>query len=137
MGGAIAAIEKGYFQREIHEVSYHHQKEVEAGRRTVVGVNRFSDTVEPSYGQGATQTFQVDQNAVRKEQMDRLGHLKESRDNASVKDALDTLLMAAEDPRENLVPPILKAVKRYCTLGEICDVLRKVWGDYKEAPFGW
>jgi len=135
MGGAIAAVEKGYFQHEIHEVSYRYQRQVELRERTVVGVNRFKDTVQSTLGVGDNQVFQVDQDAVRREQLERLVQLRQARDSASVQGALEALGKAAEDPRENLMPPIVESVKRYATLGEICDVLRRVWGEYKEVPF--
>ena len=135
MGGAIAAVEKGYFQHEIHEVSYRYQRQVELRERTVVGVNRFKDTVQSTLGVGDNQVFQVDQDAVRREQSERLVQLRQARDSASVQGALEALGKAAEDPRENLMPPIVESVKRYATLGEICDVLRRVWGEYKEVPF--
>jgi len=133
IGGAVAAVETGYFQRQIHEASYRHQKDVEAGRRVVVGVNRFTETVDSSLFQGPARVFRVDQDAVRAEQIQRLCRLKATRNTKAVSDSLHALAEAAKDPSINLMPPILDAVRCYATLGEICGALRQVWGDYREA----
>ncbi len=133
MGGAIAAVETGYFQRMIHEASYRFQKEVESRKKVVVGVNAFKETVDSTLFQGHFQTFQVDKDAVRAEQIKRLARLRATRDTNAVKDSLKALAEAAQDPTINLIPFILSAVKSYATLGEICGVLREIWGEYKET----
>jgi methylmalonyl-CoA mutase N-terminal domain/subunit len=125
MGGAIAAIEVGYIQREIQDSAYRQQRAVDAGESVVVGVNRFADdqkvrlprlTVDPAIEQG---------------QRERLGALKARRDGGLVAGQLEALKRAARG-QDNLMPPILAAVKAYATLGEICDALREVFGEYEQ-----
>ncbi len=99
----------------------------------MVGVNAFKETVDSTLFQGPVQTFQVDQDAVRAEQIKRLARLRATRDTNAVKDSLKALAEAAQDPTINLIPFILSAVKSYATLGEICGVLREIWGEYKET----
>ena len=125
MGGAVAAIESTFIQREIQEASWRYQREIEEGSRVVVGVNRFTETEteEP------TPIFRVDPR-VAQVQMDRLVDLRQNRDNAAVQASLDRLRVAAEGT-DNLMLPILDAIKTYATLGEICDVMRGVFGDYR------
>ncbi len=126
MGGALAAIEQGYIQREIQESAYQYQKEVEREERIVVGVNRFAVTEE-----SALRRLQVDP-AVREQQTARLAALRERRDNAQVGTLLARLKETAQG-EENLMPVILECVEAYSTLGEICDALREVFGEYKAA----
>jgi len=125
LGGAVAAIEQGYQQREIQEASYRWQKEVESGKRAVVGVNKF---VSP-YPRVAGMT-RIDQAMVRS-QLVRLAEVKQSRDHARVQAALGRLKQVA-DSRENIMPAVLECVEHYASLGEVCDVLRSVFGLYKE-----
>lgn len=126
MGGAVAAIEKGYMQREIVESAYAYQREVERNARIVVGVNKF--TIEE---EAPIETLRIDP-AIEKRQINRLSQIKKERNNAKTKDILSRVRRAAEH-EENLMPVFLQAVKAYVTLGEICDVLREVFGEYK-AP---
>ncbi len=126
MGGAVASIEKGYMQREIVESAYRHQHEVENRERVVVGLNQFKAEEEMPI-----KTLRVDP-AVEKRQVQQMQVLRRKRNSASVKDALGKLRRIAEKD-ENLMPPIIEAVKEYATLGEICDVLRQVYGEYR-AP---
>ncbi len=126
MGGAVASIEKGYIQREIQDSAYKYQREVEKGERTVVGLNRFQVEEEQPGN-----LLRVDP-AVRVAQIESLQRLRSERDNEDVKNTLDGLMLAAEG-RGNLLPPILKAVRAYATLGEICDVLRGVFGEYQQV----
>jgi len=126
MGGAVPAIEKGYMQREIVESAYKHQKEVENKERIIVGLNQFA-TEEKT----PIETLRVDP-AVEKRQINRLKRIKRERNSQKLRGALNELRHTAEHEK-NLMPPILNAVKTYATLGEICDVLREVYGDYK-AP---
>jgi methylmalonyl-CoA mutase N-terminal domain/subunit len=126
MGGAPAAIEKGYIQREIQDSAYHYQREIEKEERVVVGVNRFQAAEEKP-----TNLLRVDP-AVRISQIDKLKKLKSERDEGTVKENLAQLKQAAEGS-ENLMPPILDAVKAYATLGEICDVMREVYGEYQQV----
>ena len=124
LGGAASAIEQGFIQREIQDSAYRYQREIEKGERVVVGVNKFQVEEE-----SPKDLLRVDP-AVRISQMERLKRLKSERDNARVRDILSELKNAAEG-KENLMPIILDAVKAYATLGEICDALRDVFGEYQ------
>ncbi|HIC86588.1 MAG TPA: methylmalonyl-CoA mutase, partial [Desulfobacterales bacterium] len=126
MGGAVAAIEKGFIQKEIQDSAYRYQKEIESGERVVVGVNRFQMPEEKP-----TDLLRVDP-AVRTAQIKKLEALKKERDNTKVAQALAKLKKIAEGDG-NLMPPILDAVKTYATLGEICNVLREVFGEYQPS----
>ena len=125
MGGAAAAIEKGYIQREIQDSAYKYQREIESLERVVVGLNRFQvDEEKPS------NLLRVDP-AVRIAQVDNLKKLKAERDSERVRGTLAALTKVAEG-EGNLMAPILDAVKAYATLGEICDSLRSVFGEYQQ-----
>ncbi len=126
MGGMLKAIEKGYIQREIQESSYKYQKEVESRRRVVVGVNDY--LMDESVTMGL---LRVDPVTERK-QKERLERIKATRDNINLERALTNLQKGAEK-EENLMPLIIEAVKYYATIGEICNVFREVFGEYK-AP---
>ncbi len=122
MGGAIAAIETGFIQGEVDENAYRVQKEIESGKRVIVGLNKFETEEKVSI-----KTFRSNpQTAIR--QVERLNKIKAERDAAKVHSALAEVKRAAASD-ENLVLPILKAVKTYATIGEICDQLREVWGE--------
>ncbi|MEM3731011.1 MAG: methylmalonyl-CoA mutase family protein [Candidatus Bathyarchaeia archaeon] len=125
LGGAVAAIEKGFMQREIVESAYRFQKEVEAKKRIVVGVNEFKTEEEVPI-----KILRVDPE-VEKKLIKRLNEVKRQRNQTKVKEALDGLRVAAERENENLMPFIIRAVGEYATLGEICDVLRETFGEYK------
>jgi methylmalonyl-CoA mutase N-terminal domain/subunit len=125
MGGAVAAIEKGYIQREIQDSAYRYQREIEQEERIVVGQNRFQ--IEEAKPGGL---LRVDP-AVRTSQIERLKTLRFKREDERVKKTLSDLKMGAEG-NENLMPLILEAVKAYATLGEICNVLREVFGEYQQ-----
>jgi methylmalonyl-CoA mutase N-terminal domain/subunit len=125
MGGAVAAIEKGFMQREITESAYCFQKQIEAKKRIVVGVNDFlSEEKVP------IKLLQVDP-MVEKKLVERLKEVKRQRSQAKVDEALSKLRGAADRENVNLMPFIFAAVKEYVTLGEICGVLREVFGEYK------
>jgi methylmalonyl-CoA mutase N-terminal domain/subunit len=126
MGGAVAAIEKGFIQKEIAASAYKFQQEIEKGQRIIVGLNRFQTQEDKPTG-----LLKVDPE-VGEKQKARLQELKAARDNTAVATALAELKAAAQgtDP---LMPPILKAVRNLATLGEVCDTLRGVFGEY-EAP---
>lgn len=126
MGGAIAAIEKGFFQKEIADSAYKYQKEVDDKKRTIVGVNDFQIKKEKH----PIELLRVDPK-TEKEQITSLQSLKKRRDKRTVERTLDELERAAEK-NVNLMPMIIEAVKAYATLGEICGTLRKVYGEYKE-----
>jgi methylmalonyl-CoA mutase, N-terminal domain len=125
MGGAVAAIEKGFIQKEIGDSAYRYQREVEKGERIVVGLNKFQVKEEEK----PTGLLVVDP-AVGDRQEARLKELKSTRDQGTVQKALAELKTAAEGT-DNLMPPILNAVTVLATLGEICDTLRAVWGEYE------
>jgi methylmalonyl-CoA mutase N-terminal domain/subunit len=125
MGGAIPAIERGFFQKEIADSAYKYQREIDEQKRTIVGVNDF--TVEEDH---PIELLRVDPR-VEKEQVAALQKLKRERDGRKAKEALEKLHYAAEKD-ENLMPLMINAVKAYATLGEITDVLKAVHGEYKE-----
>ncbi|MBP7110894.1 MAG: methylmalonyl-CoA mutase family protein [Firmicutes bacterium] len=126
MGGAVRAIENGFIQREIEEASYKYQMSIESGDRVVVGLNKFQ--IKEGSPKGL---LRVDE-AVRRSQIAKIAAVKAKRDQKGVDAALKALEDAARGT-DNLMPPILAAVKQYATLGEICDVMRKVFGEYKPA----
>ncbi len=126
MGGIIRAVEEGYPQREIGESAYRFQREVESGERIIVGVNAFKAAKEEPIP-----ILKIDER-VHHEQIERLKQVKAERDGAAVQAALAKVESAARGT-DNLMPPVLEAVKAYATLGEICDVFRKVWGVYREG----
>jgi methylmalonyl-CoA mutase N-terminal domain/subunit len=126
LGGAAKAIEKGFMQQEIQDSAYRYQMEVESGRRIVVGVNKFQIEEEPPKG-----LLKVNPE-VGIMQEKKLKELKSTRDNLAVAEALKELERVAKTD-DNLMPVILKCVKSYCTLGEICNTLRKVFGEYKAS----
>ncbi|MBE0520324.1 methylmalonyl-CoA mutase family protein [Candidatus Bathyarchaeota archaeon] len=125
MGGAIPAIEKGFFQKEIADSAYEYQKEVDEKRRILVGVNDYTTEEKQPI-----KVLRVDPK-VEEEQVTSLHKLKSERDNKKVNEMLEKLHYATEKD-ENLMPIIIDAVKAYATIGEICDVLRKIYGEYKE-----
>lgn len=125
VGGAVAAIEKGYIQKEIQDSAYKWQMDVESGAKVIVGVNKFQVEEKPVEG-----LLRVDA-SVGEKQKKKLAQMKANRDNEAVKAALVDLEKACEDENENLMPHILAAVKTYATLGEICGVMRKVFGEYE------
>lgn len=127
MGGAVAAIEQGYMQQEMAAHAYEYQHEVELGKRTVIGVNKFNDSKKL-----AEQDVLTADLSVGERQIARLEKMKAARDNDSVKAALEKLREAAKGT-ENLMPYLINAVKTYATLGEICGVLREEFGEYKQS----
>ncbi|MCK4240510.1 MAG: methylmalonyl-CoA mutase family protein [Candidatus Atribacteria bacterium] len=126
LGGAPRAIEKGFIQQEIQNSAYQYQKEIEEGKRIAVGVNKFQIEEESSKG-----LLKVDPEVGRR-QVEKLKKLKETRDNQKAKANLDALESAAKT-ETNLMPYILDCVNSYVTLGEICNVLRSEFGEYKES----
>ncbi|HWJ03195.1 MAG TPA: methylmalonyl-CoA mutase family protein, partial [Verrucomicrobiae bacterium] len=126
MGGVIRAIESGYMQREIQESAYRYQQEIENLDRIVVGVNKFQVAGERVDG-----LLRVDPNVAEK-QVTRLQNIRATRDNKSAAQALVKLRSAAAG-KDNAFPYILDAVRAYASLGEICGVLRDVYGEYRPA----
>jgi methylmalonyl-CoA mutase N-terminal domain/subunit len=127
MGGALRAIESGYMQGEIQDSAYAYQRDVESGRRIVVGVNRFR-----LEGEDGTPALQLDA-AQERAQIERLRQVRASRSQTAVEARLLALETAARSSA-NLMPPVLEAVDAYATVGEISDALRKVFGEY-HAPY--
>ncbi|WP_444189653.1 acyl-CoA mutase large subunit family protein [Dialister succinatiphilus] len=130
MGGAVEAIDKGYIQKEIQDSAYAWQMAVESGEKTIVGVNKFTMEEPPVTG-----LLKIDA-SVGERKKAQLAKDKENRDQAKVAEELAKLEKAAQTPAEgpdhvNLMPVILDCVRAYCTEGEICGVLRKVFGEYK------
>jgi methylmalonyl-CoA mutase N-terminal domain/subunit len=125
MGGMIPAIESGYVQTEIQNAAYKHEKEVESGERIIVGVNKFK-TEEEEY----KNLLKIDLK-VQEEQIKFLSKIKAERNSDAVKEKLSLFKNAAQG-NENLMPYILDCVKAYASIGEICDTLRNVFGEYKE-----
>ena len=124
MGGALAAIERGFIQREIQESAYRYQRAVEQGEQIVVGINEFVVQEKTTW-----RRLKVDP-VVRKRQIERLHALRERRDGERVQNLLTRLRDTAQG-EGNLLPIILACVEAYATLGEICGVLREVFGEYK------
>ncbi len=126
LGGIIRAVEEGYPQKEIAESAYRYQREVEQLERTIVGVNRFQSDAKTDIP-----TLKVHE-SVGLRQVERLRQVKAMRSQAKVAETLAGVEGAARND-QNLLPPVLEAVKAYATLGEISDVFRKVWGQYRES----
>jgi len=124
-GGAVAAIEEGFIQKEIQQSAYNYQRAVESGEQVVVGLNKF----QSEEGIALKNLLRVDP-GVMESQVAKLKKLKAERDNLAVKSALEKLKTSAQGSN-NLMPPIMEAVRCYATLGEICDTLRDVFGEYK------
>lgn len=124
MGGAVAAVEQGFMQREIHRAALETQRRIESGEEVVVGVNRFRMEEEPE-----PQLLRVDP-SLAKRQIERLKDLRSRRDAGKVEESLAALKRAAEGT-DNLMPYILDAVRAYATVGEICHALREVFGEYQ------
>jgi len=127
MGGMLTAIEKGYVQKHIQDSAYEFQRAVESKEAVVVGVNKFQ--VEEKNKDMKLLTVDA---SVGERQIKKLHELKASRDNAAVSNALEAIRLAALDESQNLMPLIIDAVRVYATEGEICGVLRGVFGEYTE-----
>jgi len=124
-GGVVACIENGFIQGQIEDASYHYQQEIERGEQIIVGVNEFKVTEDTS-----APVLRVDPE-IEDQQVRRLTEIKSGRDQVAVNSALRDLEQAAGTD-SNLMEPMLKAVRIYCSLGEICGVLRKVFGEYRQ-----
>ncbi len=134
MGGAVAAIENGHMQREIARSAYEYQRQIETGERVIVGVNRFTgeQELEVLTSRLVEHPYDPKKRAEAEEkQLRKLAQVKRERDNGQVKASLRRLNEEAKDEKANLIPPILAAVKADATIGEICDVLRGVFGEYQ------
>jgi methylmalonyl-CoA mutase N-terminal domain/subunit len=127
IGGAVAAVEKGFMQREITDSAYHFQKKIEAKKQVVVGVNEFRSEEETPI-----KTLQINP-AVERKLVQQLDHIKTLRSKTRVNESLSKMRRAAEKENVSLMPYIIEAVKEYATLGEICGTLREVYGEYKPS----
>jgi len=127
MGGMVEAIERGFPQKEIAESSYRFQQAVERKEKVIVGVNDFVQEDEPPI-----EILYIDESASDI-QLAKLERLRKTRDNDAVTRTLDHLRAAARGT-ENLMPRIIDSVRAYATIGEMCDALRDVWGEYEEVP---
>jgi len=135
MGGAVAAVENGFIQSELARSAYQHQKDIETRQRIVVGVNAFlgENELEVSTNRLVPHPYDPQRRAEAEEkQIANLTAVKRERDNERVKVTLRRLEEAAHDEKVNLIPTIMEAVEAYATIGEICDVLRGVFGEYTE-----
>jgi methylmalonyl-CoA mutase, N-terminal domain len=128
LGGVVAAIKENFQQREIAEASFRYQSELEAGRRVVVGVNRYGlDDEEP------LEILRIDP-ALEGKQVARVQALRARRDSRAVESRLGELKAAGAREDQNLMPVIIEAARAYVTMGEMCDALREVWGVWRETP---
>lgn len=125
LGGTLAAIEAGYQQRQIQEAAYQVQRAVENGSKVVVGVNKYRDE------ETATPSLQKIDPEGERRQCERVQRVRSERDPAAWESAMNRLEDCARG-QENLLPPIIEAVKAYATVGEVCDRLRSVWGEHRE-----
>lgn len=126
LGGMMAAIDKGYPQAEIANAAYHFQRQLESGEKVMVGVNRY----QAEEDKRAIETLYIDRTAETR-QVDKIKTVKTKRDPRKVELALTGLRKACEGS-ENTMPYILECVKSYCTVQEICDVMRKIFGIYRD-----
>lgn len=127
MGGMVRAIEHGFIQKEIQDSAYKYQREIESGERVVVGVNKYTVREE-----GVKDILKVNPE-LRNIQMRKIEEIKRTRDNRAVEEKLLAIREGAGNDDVNLMPAIIEAVREYATLGEICNVLRGVFGEYQES----
>lgn len=127
LGGVVQAIEKGYIQKEIQDAAFKYQREIEEAERIQVGVNKFNVEEE-----GPKDILKVNP-ALREVQTEKIAVVKSLRNNVLVEQKLAALKEAAADPKQNLMPLIVDVTKEYASLGEICNVLRDVFGEYEET----
>jgi methylmalonyl-CoA mutase, N-terminal domain len=129
LGGMVTAVEQGFPQREIADSAYRYQREIDARDRILVGVNEFR--------QGNEEPIQIPVHVITEESkqrhLARLRRVRQARDQAAAAEALRRLEVAARDGRDNLMPFLMDAVRAYATLGEMCNVLRGVYGEYRET----
>jgi methylmalonyl-CoA mutase N-terminal domain/subunit len=126
-GGAVGAIEQGFQKAEIERSAYQIAQEIDSGRRTVVGVNKYTVDVEEPY-----EPLRVDP-AIEAQQAERLARLRADRDSSAVRTALDAMKKAAETEQENVLYPMREALAARATVGEVSHALRDVWGTYIPA----
>jgi methylmalonyl-CoA mutase N-terminal domain/subunit len=130
MGGIVKAVEEGYPQREIARAAFEFQREVDAGRRPIVGVNKYTTPEDGDH----IPTLKIE-HATETGQIDRVRTFRTQRDPAAAERALADVREALRDDRQNVMPPILAAVKQHVTLGEICDLFRSELGEYRDPAY--
>jgi methylmalonyl-CoA mutase N-terminal domain/subunit len=130
MGGITKAVEEGYPQREIARSAFEFQREVDTGRRAIVGVNKY---VTPEEGDHIP-TLKIE-HATESAQIDRVKVFRGQRDAAAADRALAAVREALRDDKQNVMPPILDAVRQHVTLGEICDLFRAELGEYRDPAY--
>jgi methylmalonyl-CoA mutase N-terminal domain/subunit len=128
LGGMVQAVKQAYPQREIADAAYELQQEIDAGRRSVVGVNAHTEGDDND-----TAMLRIDP-ALERKQIDRLNAVRGRRDDTAVEDSLTALKAAAASERQNLMMPLLTAARVHASEGEIIQALQDVWGDYRESP---
>jgi methylmalonyl-CoA mutase N-terminal domain/subunit len=125
LGGSVRAIEEGYMQEQIATSAYNYQLAIESGKKTVVGLNAFVQT-----GEKEIPILRIDE-SIRAQQIQKINTLKQSRDAKRVNEALEMITICASS-KMNLMPAVMEAVDCQCTLGEISDTLRQVFGEYRQ-----
>ena len=128
LGGMVQAVKQGYPQREIADAAFELQMEIDSGRRTVVGVNRYTEGDEQ-----ATEILRIDP-ALEARQIESVRAVRSARDESAVAAVLEQITTAAADPEENLMPLLIQAGRAHVSEGEIVQALQSVWGDYREMP---
>jgi methylmalonyl-CoA mutase N-terminal domain/subunit len=128
MGGTLTAIEQGFIQKEIQNSAYRFQKEIESGERVYVGINKYTMEEPPP-----TNLLRVDM-SVGEIESDKLKNLRTARDQSKCQRALDQL-KAVSQSSDNVMPAVIEAVKARATIGEICDVWRGIFGEYRPKEF--
>jgi len=131
MGGMVEAVETGFPQKEIQESAYRYQRAVERGEKLIVGVNAYRMEANEL---GEPNILQIEESVARLQE-ERLAKLRAKRDKAVAERALDALRCGAEDPNVNTMPLLIDCARADCTLGEMCDALRPVFGEYQEPNF--
>jgi methylmalonyl-CoA mutase N-terminal domain/subunit len=124
MGGSVMAIENGFMQNKIADSAYAYQKNIESGEKVIVGVNKFISEIK-----NPIPLLKIDE-SIRQDQIDKLKKIKEARNQVNVESCLQAIKKAAQGA-DNLMPFVIEAVENYCTLGEISDTLRSVYGEYQ------
>ena len=124
MGGSVMAIENGFMQNKIADSAYAYQKNIESGEKIIVGVNKFISEIK-----NPIPLLKIDE-SIRQDQINKLNKIKEARNQANVESCLMAIKQAAKGT-DNLMPVVIEAVENYCTLGEIADTLRSVYGEYQ------
>jgi methylmalonyl-CoA mutase N-terminal domain/subunit len=125
LGGAVAAIERGFQKGEIEQAAYQVTQQIDAGERVIVGVNKYVTDSDERY-----EPLKVNP-AIEQEQARRLARLRADRDNVAVSKALSVMKKVSEDSSDNVLYPIRDALRAGATLGETCDALRDTWGEYR------